>query len=86
MVRAVGAKKKYGLSLDVVFNLGLKKLSEDKSITELYKTNETYTNYVTRRGNYIAAHIGFIRIFQDSKKKVNPFPCSQFYLNTLFVY
>jgi hypothetical protein len=71
MVRAIGAKKKYGLSLDLVFNLGLKKLSEDKFITQLYKTNETYTNYVTRRGNYISGSVGFIRIFQDSKKKVH---------------
>jgi hypothetical protein len=70
MVYTIGAKKKYGISLDLVFNYGLKKLSEDKFITQIYKTNETYTNYVTRRGNYIAGNIGFIRIFQDSKKKV----------------
>ena len=68
MVYKIGKKKKYGISVDLVLNYGLKKLSEDKFITQIYKTNETYTNYVTRRGSYIAGNIGFIRIFQDSKK------------------
>ena len=70
MVYTVGKKKKYGLSLDLIFNLGLKKLSEDKYITTLYKTNETYTNYVTRRGSFVGFNIGYIRIFQDSKPKI----------------
>ncbi len=71
MVRTIGKKKKYGLSIDLVFNWGLQKLSEDRFISKLFKTNDTYTNYVTRRGNYIEASIGFIRIFQDSKRKVH---------------
>ena len=70
MVYTVGKKKKYGLSLDLIFNLGLQKLSEDKYITTLYKTNETYTNYVTRRGSFVGFNIGYIRIFQDSKPKI----------------
>ncbi len=71
IVRLIGAKKKYGISLDLIFNFGLQKLSEDRFITKIFKTNETYTNYVTRRGNFIQGSIGFIRIFQDSKKKVH---------------
>jgi hypothetical protein len=67
---ALDKNRKYALTLDVIYNQGLKKIAEDPYETILYKTNQKFTNYVTRRGSFAGFNIGFTRIFQDSKPKI----------------
>jgi hypothetical protein len=64
-----GKQKKWGLSVDLMYNQGLLKLAEDPYITTIYKTNTTYTNYVSRRGSFVGFNFGLVRIFPETKRK-----------------
>jgi hypothetical protein len=66
----IDKNQKYALTLDVIYNQGLKKIAEDSYETILYKTNQKFTNYVTRRGSFAGFNIGFTRIFQNSAPKI----------------
>jgi hypothetical protein len=62
--------RKYAFTLDVIYNQGLKKIAEDPYETILYKTNQKFTNYVTRRGSFVGFNIGYTRILQNTTPKI----------------
>ncbi len=66
----IDKNKKYALTLDLIYNQGLKKIAEDPYVTTLYKTNQKFTNYVTRRGSFVGFNIGYTRVFQNSTPKI----------------
>ncbi len=70
LVYTLGKKKKYAISLDLIYNQGLKKIAEDRQIVKIYKTQQNFETFITRRGSFAGFNIGFKRIFQDSKKEV----------------
>jgi hypothetical protein len=69
LVYTLGSNKKHGITLDLIYNQGLKKLAEDKYIVTIHPLRQTYTNYVTRRGSYIGFNIGYTQVFQNTRSK-----------------
>jgi hypothetical protein len=70
LVYNIGKQKKHAISLDLIYNQGLKKLAEDHFITKIYKIGQNFDNYTSRRGSFAGFNIGYKRIFQDSKPKI----------------
>ncbi len=69
LVYHIGKERRHAISLDLIYNQGLKKLAEDGYVVKIYKIGQNFVDYTSRRGSFAGFNIGYKRIFQDSKPK-----------------